>query len=455
MKSYPIILLFALTLFVFSCNDDLTDLGMGIRPLSDSIAIGTDTFHVETENVFVPYIISRPDSFLLGSFYDELYGSTHADIFAQLQGPIDVEFTDYQKYKPDSTVLRLFYRTWFGDKFSTMDVNVYEMTGEAFKFSEPYRTDIEPSLYCNKTLKLGQKVFTANDPISTTSTNTVSIKLDSLFTKRFSKFQETKFLTDTAFFKFFNGLYITSNFGSSTMLNISYIGMDYYYHSEFTNPSEGKLTKVPFKLTFRANSDVRQVNRFWHPDTTRIKEELASKSNVNYVSSPANIQTRVVLPMQKIQQGIKAKIQGKTQTINSAQLKVEITDVDTSLIPQPIVKYMLLIKESSVDRFFSKGELPSDTCAVLAAYSASLIENTSLYQRYYSFNIAKLIASELKSGKVINDNYKMMLVPVRVSFDARNNVTEVRQQNSMSSVIFRSGKNTESPMRINMVFSGF
>jgi hypothetical protein len=62
-----------LALFVFSCNDDLTDLGVGIRPLSDSISIGTDTFHVSTLSDTVSYIISLPDSFLLGSFYDDKF----------------------------------------------------------------------------------------------------------------------------------------------------------------------------------------------------------------------------------------------------------------------------------------------------------------------------------------------------------------------------------------------
>ncbi len=49
----------------------------------------------------------------------------------------------------------------------------------------------------------------------------------------------------------------------------------------------------------------------------------------------------------------------------------------------------------------------------------------------------------------------MMLVPVRVTFDSSNNVTGVKQEFLMSSVVFRSGRNALSPMRINMVYSGF
>lgn len=464
MKSYPIILLFLLSLFVFSCNDDLTDLGVGIRPLSDSISIGTDTFHVSTENVFVPYIISSPDSFLLGTFYDEKYGSTHADILAQVQGPVGVNFTYPENSKPDSAVVKLYYRSWFGDNYSPMEVDIYELTGKTFDYSTPYPTNLDPTVYCDKTLKLGHKVFTARNAssTSTTTTTTLAIKLDSAFKNRFfvkydpkALVRDSTFYSESTFLSFFKGMYITSNFGASTMLNIVQIDLDYYYHYDYTKPGADTVTRVKNMLTFPANSEVRQVNRFLHPDSTTIKQKLALVDSVNYASSPANIQTRVVLPLRRIQERVKANIQGKDQTVNSALLKVEVTDIDTRLIPQPVVQYMLLIKESSVNRFFTKGELPSDTCAILGTYSAALIGNTSLYQRYYSFNVAKLIANELKPGNVINDNYKMMLVPVRVTFDSSNNITEVKQQYLMSSVIFRSGKNNYSPMRINMVYSGF
>jgi len=455
MKSYYFILLF-LSIFVISCNDDLTDLGVGIRPLSDSITIGTDTFHLSSENVFVPYIISRPDSFLLGNFYDEKFGSTQADILAQVQGPIGINFKYPENSVPDSAVVRLYYRSWIGDNFSPMEINIYEMNGDIFEYSKPYKTNLDLGLYCDKKILLGTKVFTAKDANKTTTATHISIKLDTVdFVKRFFNVQPKTFSTDSSFLSFFKGMYISTNFGSSTLINVRHIDLDYYFHYDYTKPGDDTLTRVSNLLTFPANSEVRQVNRFMHPDTTFIKQKLALEDTVNYVSSPANIQTKVTLPMKRMQDRIKAKIKDKLQTLNSALLNVEVTDVDERLLPQPIVKYMLLIKKSSVDRFFSNGELPTDTCAILAPYSASLISNTSLYKRYYTFNVAKLMANEFKLNKNIDNNYEMMLVPVRVTFDSSNNVTAVKQEFLMSSVIFKSATNSLSPMRINMVYSGF
>lgn len=453
MKSY-LIILFLLSVLLFACNDDLTDIGVGIRPISDSISTSSDTFYVSSQNVFVPYIISRPDSFLLGSFYDEKFGTTQADILAQLEGPINENLKYLQSSVPDSAIVRMYYNSWIGDGYSTMDVNIYEMKGEVLVDSISYKTNLDLSRYCGQKIWLGRKIFSAIDASSTTTSKIISVKLDSAFKNRFLKDKHLGFTSDTSFLNYFKGLYITSNFGSSTLINIGRIDLEYYSHYDYYVPGSDTLKRASNMLTFPANKWVRQVNRFMHPDSSAIKQKLALIDSVNYVSSPANVHTKVVLPLKRIQDRIKAKIQDKLQTLNSALLNVEVTDVDDRLFPQPVVKYMLLIRKSSIDRFFSKGELPSDTCAILAPYTPSLISNTSLYKSYYTFNVAKLMANEFKLKKNINDNYEMMLVPVSVTFDGSNNVTAVKQEFLMSSVIFRSGKNTLSPMRINMVYSG-
>jgi len=454
MKSYTIILLL-ISLFVFSCNDDLTDLGVGIRPISDSIYIGTDTFHVSTQNFTIPHIISRPDSFLLGSFYDVTFGTTQADILAQVQGPVGINFKYPANSKPDSAVLRIYYRSWIGDSYSPMEINVYQLNGEIFEYSKSYKTNLDLSLYCNREKLLGRKVVTAIDASKTTASTNISIKLDTVFKNDFFNASPSVFSTEASFLNFFKGMFITTNFGTSTLLNVGRIDLDYYFHYDYKKPGEDTLTRVSNVLTFPANSEVRQVNRFTHPDATVIHNKLLLIDSVNHISSPANIQTQLILPLKRMQDRINAGILNKKQVLNNALLNVEVTEIDASLLPRPIVKYMLLIKKDSIDNFFSKGKLPSDTYAILAPYTASLISNTSLYERYYTFDLAKLIANEFKLKTNINDNYEMMLVPVRVTFDSSNNVKTVKQEFLMSSVVIRSGKNTTSPMRINMVYSGF
>ena len=164
--------------------------------------------------------------------------------------------------------------------------------------------------------------------------------------------------------------------------------------------------------------------------------------------------------MKKIQQHMDDSIPTKKLNINSAMIKVEATSLDVDTLIAPTTKYMLLIKEEAYDRFFKNNELPSDTCAILAAHTVSLVPgSTTVYQDYFPLNCAKLIANELKIAKTKNvapsDWLNMRLVPVQVKLNASSAVTSVKQDNLMNAVSIRSSKNPDSPLRLNMVFSGF
>ena len=76
-------------LFIFlfnACNEDgLSNMGSSIQPVEDQIVVLSERFDISSEDYAVASMFSRPDSFLLGTFYDEKYGTIHADIFAQVE----------------------------------------------------------------------------------------------------------------------------------------------------------------------------------------------------------------------------------------------------------------------------------------------------------------------------------------------------------------------------------
>ena len=447
MKSQPFVLLVLVALFAFSCADDLTDIGTGIQPKSDEIKIGTDTFHVSTENVFVDYMFSRQDSFLLGTFYNEKYGSTQADILAQVNCPVDFKYPPGSV--PDSALVRLYYRTWFGDSYSPLDVNIYEMNKKTFQYSTSYPSNLNPDEYTDRSILLGRRAFTAKDASGTrTSSTSIEFKLSNDFVQRF--FDDSKYESESKFADFFKGMFITANFGASTILNVMQIDLEYYYHYKYLK--NGKDTTIKSVVTFPANSEVRQVNRFSHPDRNSMVKE---SDDVNYIASPANLQTRVKLPLIRMKQRIDAALLDKKMTVNSALLGVEATEVDQATLAVPIVSYMLLIKEDSVDNFFKKNKLPDKKYAIVGQYAYSQIGTTSEYNYYYTFDVATVVANELKINPTNLKDLNMRLVPVRVKTDTNGSVTEVKQQFLMSAVTVKSGKNAESPMRVNMFFSGF
>jgi len=439
-------LLVLVAIFFYSCADDLTDVGVSIQPGSDEISIGVDTFHVITEDVFVESISTRQDSFLLGNFCNEKYGSTTADLFAQLDCPEGYKFP--VNALPDSAFVYLYYTTWFGDDYSPLDVSIYEMNKKTFEFGDKYYSNLDVSEFTDQTQLLSRRVFTAKG-VSGSTLKIVKFPMPKSLVDRLSV--DSIYASSETFLKSFGGLYITTKLGSAAILNINEINMRYYYHHVISK--NGTDTTIVTPISFPANEWVRQVNRYVHSDRA---EMVKHTSDVNYIASPANINTRVRIPLSKMKQHMDTITSGKELTINSALLNVEVTEVDDATLAVPITSYLLLIKEDSIDNFFNNKKLPDDTYAVLGAYTATLNNSTGEYDYYYRFNTAKLIATEIKNKSYLKNDYlNMRLVPVRVKFDSNNSVTEVKHQFLMTGVTVRSGSNSVSPMRINAVFSGF
>ncbi len=329
-----------------------------------------------------------------------------------------------------------------------MEISAYEMDKKTFSYSTPYPTNLNPADYSSL-----QSIVTRNRVITPTKGGgKIAFQVKNSVAQRL--FDSNNYTSTEKFLQNFGGIYITTNFGASSLLNIRQINMILHFH--YTYRKNNKDTTVNLSRNFPANSEVRQVNRFQFPDRNEFVKE---RTDVNYVAAPANLQTRVNIPLKKMKERMNDSINGKKLTMNSALMRVDATEISTDTLSHPVVSYMLLIKESAIDRFFTSKELPSDTCAIVGQFTASRIGTTSEYEYYYSFNVAKLVANELKIAEKLNQepekNLKMRLIPVRVKMDTNNNITEVSQQFIMSAITIKSGQNAKSPMKINAVYSGF
>ena len=114
---------------------------------------------------------------------------------------------------------------------------------------------------------------------------------------------------------------------------------------------------------------------------------------------------------------------------------------------------MLLIKESSVERFFKNRELPSDTCALLGTLTQGVDSiGDAIY--YYQYDLSEFLTNQLRTES--NDSIlNMLLVPVTVGTSQTSSstvVSSVRQQQTMSATKIRSANNG---MNLEIVYSGF
>jgi len=459
-----ILKLFASLLIVFSaCNEsNITDMGSSIQPPGDKISVTFDRFNISSEDYSVDFMYSRPDSFLLGTFSDNTYGTVHADILAQVEYPKNHVYPSHAK--PDSILLVMYYKKFFGDQHAPMHVSVYEMNKKTFDYMKPYPSNLNPDEYVDKSdpsLLIGEKVFTAVDASGGNAIPYVIIKLNNDFLQRFSNVQSDTYSQDSKFFDFFKGMYITTDFGSASMLYVRQIDLEYYHSYTYTLKDitgQDSIVTVNSSVTFPANTWVRQVNRFLNPDKANIINQLNNQpEQVHHISSPANIYTRIQLPIKEMQQKIESE--GSRVFINDAKLRVDINNLNKETFPLPIPSNVLLIKENSLERFFNKRELPADTCAIVGSYDRKINPDTEEIDYFYSFDISKLIVHEFKQAKENNltlpDNINFLLVPIRLKLSSNNVIIDVSQQFLLSGVTICGGNHSKKPIKVNVVYSKF
>ncbi len=466
MRSYYLIsLLLLISLVVSSCKNDVTDVGESIQPDEDKIEVKADTFHLLSGNHFVDAIYSRPDSFLLGSYTDPTYGTTHADILAQFKFPFEDDSFRYPDNAVfDSVALSLAYKTWFGADNSTMAVNVYRMNkNNIFDYSTFYPSNLNPNDYVDfnqSGVLLGERVFTAKDATGTKDSTRITIKLSDTFLTELTGMidKNTGINTQEEFINRFNGMYITSSFGDATMMHIRSKGINAYLYYHYIAKIGDKDTVFNNVITIPANNEVTQINRFQHPDTAQIKTYLAAHEEINYVASPANIYTKITLPLQKLGKQMQDTIgEDKRLVINSAIIRFKAINLpsSTDTLATPISSSMLLMPSSQVNTFFSKKNLPNDSI---------LSSDFSSSDSSYTFNVARLINHEIKKVNndvtQLNEELELFLLPVRISktYNERTGtyiISEVKQQILMSGVTLRSGKDKTYPLKVDVVYSGF
>ncbi|VBB48652.1 conserved hypothetical protein [uncultured Paludibacter sp.] len=452
MKFNSFFVLFIILSFGFvSCVGDMTtDLVKEIQPTGDQITIKTDTFHISTETQLVESIISRPDSFLLGSFKDDVYGNTKADILTQFYYPVNYKYMDSSlaDTEPDSVVLTLNYYagSYFGESNSPIEFSVYELK-DSLKYSENYKTDINPSSWVDFSKSLGTYVETVDSTSedSRTGLNSVRIKLSEEFLHRFFSSDDAIFQSDAKFLDFFKGLYITTTLGSATLINVNNVQMNLYCHYTYKSTNE----KVNFTLNFSATEEIKRVNRIQHPNRNAA---LLADADLNYVCAPANYYTRLRIPIGRMRDRV--KVTGKRLVVNSSILTVNVADKDSMGTSLPYVENMLLIKEDKMNDFFANKELPSDTVAFVSSLSKSATSATT-YKYYYKFSsLANLILDEITNTS--HDELNLLLIPVKLKYDSSSSsIIEVIPSNSMEAAAVYSGKNSRVPMKMEVIFSGF
>lgn len=109
MKPIKFVFILLFSIILAACQD-VSDIGVVIRPNTDSLAVISDSFYVETSTIPAGSIYSESDKLVLGNYTDEVYGSFKIDFLSEFRYLRDYEFEDNSS--SDSLYLVMYYKTF-------------------------------------------------------------------------------------------------------------------------------------------------------------------------------------------------------------------------------------------------------------------------------------------------------------------------------------------------------
>lgn len=485
VKERVIVLLVFIGMLLAGCKSDSSVAGTAVLEPNDLIVVREDTFPLFTSIDTCDYIISSPDSFLLGE-RETAYGTIKADILTQLACPEGYSYPEGTVF--DSIRIFLYYGSWTGGDLSPLSITIYEIDKATLEYSPTpkYKTNEDVSRFCSlddSTLILKQKRIVVADRYTDSAYSAtldayipaVSFTVDpnSAFFKRFTSV--TSYGTQEEFCKdVLKGLYITTDFGSSTALHVASISMAVDYHFTYER-FDGQIVTETGEKGFYANSEVKQINRYIYDDRADLLDNLRLDTLYNYVIAPAGIYTYIDLPMRQMYDTILGaeRYSSHSAYINLAQLKVMVND---SLFWTEGKKHYMTYAQAAdqvllmrcghnngrIHKFFEDKELPSDTVAILSNLLTGVDANgNTIY--YYSFDISSLLTNILHTNpeQLPDDEPTLRVAIVPVSTITSTNssgtttVVSIKEAQTISATRLYSTKNPAAQTTLQVVSSLF
>lgn len=445
---------FTLLTALTSCTDEGA-LGQSLQPGQDAINVYYDTVSVFSETVVVDSILSRSSAAYLGEFTDPFFGTTACDFLAQLYCPYDQAFPD-DVTQIDSAFLYLYYDSWFGDSTTLMHVTVYELD-QPLKRGVPYYTNHDINPYIQQARRLGKTSFTAGDMYSTDSMKlldtyktVVKVPIDVNLGNRFLRdsrdpVKSAFFKTPEAFTRYFNGLYVDCDFGNGSITYVNHTELELCYGTTLESSTmDGVRDSFVLGASyFPITKEVRQVNRFSHPDLRNYVDPFNPADSLNYVFSPAGLYTRITLPTHLF-----TDLSGKA--INAMTLNISASQLDESTYGMAPPSTMLLIRELDAADFFSRFEVSDNVYSFLADYDS----RNECYDFNLSYYAQKMVRALADSTSTTFEPYtNLLLIPVTVVTSNDGDEVRIEQLLTPSAVKIKGWNHPTSSMKLELVYS--
>lgn len=432
------------SLVLSGCKDTYGDTGLDMLTDGQLGVVNTIQVPLNSHTIARGAIVSRPDSLLLGCL-SSAYGTVQADFITQLAIPEGFEFPEGATL--DSVMLFLSYASYVGDGASTLSMNAYSFDkGVTLSTYLPYYTNIDISRYTSASSEASilsaPRTFT---PIGSKGIISARVK-DDMAQRIFEG-------------EIINGLYVTTEFGSSVVMNIREVQMTIFYTFTYLEGGTTPRVEHAYKSLY-GNSEVRQVN---HVTWTNLPKD-ESKDNI---IGPSGLCTEIAIPLRQFCKQIYDSVTVHTQDLDTITLRpyinrayVRVDVVNDAVLNDPDdhniapASQMLLLSSAEVASFFDEHAALSDTMAILSAIRSEADKTGDYYSYYYSYDLSKVLIYALRRFKddpfSVADTMRMTLVPVEVetSTSSQSTIVAIDPAQTLTATVVNI-----SPMET--LFSGF
>lgn len=447
-----------------SCNDELDNIGGNIQPDGDDISVYIDTVVLTARTVSMEdSVYARSNFGLLGEYTDPIFGKIKSDFLSELFCSEKTAFHE-KTISVDSVFLDIVSEISYGDSISPIGITAYRVDKK--DLNRDFYTNVKPTDYCSMKQIIGQGVFTIKDAEHFGSNQAakqyrllVNKSLGNEIYNNWKKSNGNIFANEDSLRNYFKGIYITSNFGSGSLINVNTSRLLIYYSYTGRNSGNTADSVRVGSVLLPTNQQVIQLNRVQNTIPSYLLENGDSKV---YLKSPAGVCTEITIPLKQIIE--KAKRNNKINIVNSASFNLKGFTEEEQNMTLGQSSNLLFINKDSINNFFSKNKNADNNSSFIMIRSAAT--NTYNFSNSnqvssLSNNLATMVnyyVNYYKDKETVPD-LKFLVLPIStaISYVSANYTqvaiySSVYNQMTPTSAILRSDKDN---MKMGLIFSDY
>lgn len=405
---------------LFSCEES-SEVGSSL--IKSEISVEVDSsFMISGRTVSVTTFNARSMTQLIGRFSAPEYGDLQCSFVTQLMPAVSMNIPDsITAEMVDSLRLRFRFANGdlTGDSLAPQQLKVYQLTKQ---LPSDITNAFNPEGYYDSKTPLGVKSYTGSalgmkdSLFNVYATRSIFVDMPKKMAVDIFNAYRTNpelFQWPENFNKVFHGIYVEQAFGRGCVINISSTDMILYYHTTYktnTVNDEGQTVSVEkiardTTTLFSVSPEILSSNNIKYTVAESLKNRVANGELV--MTSPTGYNVEITFPTQDILDKYWSA-NFNLAVINNLTFSVPVKEIknDYDITPAP---YLLMVKSSELDDFFSSSKVPDNKTSFYATYDS---EN-----KQYNFStMREYIVELMRAGATVApEDCEFTLVPVYIA----------------------------------------